>query len=338
MKSISPEVISGSNQSGSPRIFHADWTSAENEPLVSCVIPNFNNGTLIEETVSACLDQTYSRREVIVVDDGSTDGSIDALRQFGDKIQIICQKNQGVSVARNVGAYYSSGSLLCFCDSDDVWLSRKLEQQVNIITQNPIASAVYTDYEPFGSVKDVVDSINSGRARQALCGANKLWLENPIIISSVLLRRAAFIRSGGFRAGLFYPADWMLWTALEVLGPILYIDEVLVRYRLHTGSSSVQARLSHVLELVAAKFFHRIMMIAKGASSSEEESELSRASEHIDHEFAHVFALLDKSNKQHEVIREFFVRLGAGFRLRSCLQSLRLLLRKRVANTTHTHS
>ena len=329
--------MSSSLLNGQPRtewngingILDADVEKMETEPLVSCVIPNYNNADLFAETISACLEQSYTRREIIVVDDGSTDGSIDVLQSFGNKIKVIRQKNRGVSVARNIGAHYSSGSLLCFCDSDDIWFPDKLERQIGVMTQNLSASACHTDYEPFGPALEVVDAVNRSRRRYA-ANPSTLMQQNRIIISSVVMRRNAFIRAGGFRAGLFYPADWMLWTALEELGPILYLDQVLLRYRMHGGSSSVQGRLPHVLECIAVKFFHRILIAAKGAAGAASESEVSHASEHIDHEITHVMALLDRQNTMHQIILRFMLQLRAGFRLRSCVETLPYLLRKRI--------
>ena len=80
--------------------------------------------------------------------------------------------------------------------------------------REPLAAAVHTDFEPFGvgaepSVKAVAEW-RAGRFRDCL---GSLWYQNRIIVSSMMVRRSAFIRAGGFRAGLFYPADWMLWTA-----------------------------------------------------------------------------------------------------------------------------
>lgn len=313
---------------GSNDILDADAEKLEAEPLVSCIIPNYNNAELIGETITSCLEQTHAKLEIIVVDDGSTDGSIDVLQRFQGQIKVVRQKNRGVSVARNIGAHYSSGSLLCFCDSDDVWLPTKLERQIALMAQNMSASACHTDYEPFGSAVEGVNGVNESRRRYAV-DPSSLLQQNRVILSSLMMRRSAFIRAGGFRAGLFYPADWMLWTALEELGPILYLDQVLIKYRMHGNNSSVQARLPHVLEAVAAKFFHRIMIAAKGAAGAAGEAEVRHASEHIDHEIGQVLSLLNRENAMHQAIRRFMLQLRCGFRLRWCVETLPYLLNKR---------
>ena len=92
------------------------------QPLVSIVIPCYNREKYISDAIDSALAQTYSNIEVIVVDDGSIDGSVDVVRQYGDRVKLVLQDNGGVNVARNRCFRESRGDFLVFLDSDD-WLS-----------------------------------------------------------------------------------------------------------------------------------------------------------------------------------------------------------------------
>lgn len=112
-------------------------------PLVSIVVPMYNAEKTIENTINSIFCQSYSNYEVIVVNDGSTDNSLQVLNKLLNKEErsqnfiIIDQNNNGVSVARNLGIKASCGEFIAFLDSDDEWLSNKLERQINILLDNP---------------------------------------------------------------------------------------------------------------------------------------------------------------------------------------------------------
>lgn len=111
-------------------------------PLVSVIIPVYNSINTIEKTIDSVINQTYKKIEVILIDDGSTDGSIEIMRKYIEKhktviFKIITKKNGGVSSARNRGIDESTGDYISFLDSDDIWLPRKIEHQVSIFLNNP---------------------------------------------------------------------------------------------------------------------------------------------------------------------------------------------------------
>ena len=107
-----------------------------NLPMVSVIIPNYNYADYIGLAIDSVLAQTYPNVEIVVVDDGSKDDSIEILAAYDGRIKLILQQNQGVSVARNTGAANSSGELLAFLDADDVWRPEKLEKQVHAIAND----------------------------------------------------------------------------------------------------------------------------------------------------------------------------------------------------------
>src|SRR4051812_26873537 len=97
--------------------------------LVSVIIPTYNRANVVSEAVESVLNQTYSKVELIVVDDGSTDDTLEKLRRFGNTITVITQENAGPSAARNAGIANARGDLIAFLDSDDLWLPTNLERQ-----------------------------------------------------------------------------------------------------------------------------------------------------------------------------------------------------------------
>ena len=102
-------------------------------PTVSIVIPTYNRCNEVQAAISSALAQTYTNTEIIVVDDGSSDGTSDVLARFGSRIRFVRQENAGASAARNHGVRVSKGQLIAFLDSDDLWLPRKIERQVAVM-------------------------------------------------------------------------------------------------------------------------------------------------------------------------------------------------------------
>jgi glycosyltransferase involved in cell wall biosynthesis len=100
-------------------------------PLVSVIMPAYNTARYIREAIDSVLDQDYPSKELIVIDDGSTDGTLEVLRSYGDRITLIEQRNQGSAVARNAGLAAARGECIAFLDSDDIWLPGKLRLQVD---------------------------------------------------------------------------------------------------------------------------------------------------------------------------------------------------------------
>jgi glycosyltransferase involved in cell wall biosynthesis len=119
------------------------------EPLVSIVIPTYNRGSVIKETLDSALAQSYPHREVIVVDDGSTDATAAAAAPYLDRVKYIRQANQGLAAARNTGHTASSGDFIAWLDSDDVWNREKLALQVAFMQQHPDHDLVASDFSAF---------------------------------------------------------------------------------------------------------------------------------------------------------------------------------------------
>lgn len=122
--------------------------SSKGKPTdVSVVIPTYNRAKLVVEAIESVLRQTAPPREIIVVDDGSTDDTASALASFGDRIISIRQENQGVGTARNRALAVASSPYIAFLDSDDLWLEFKLELQIDILERNPDLGFLFSDFQ-----------------------------------------------------------------------------------------------------------------------------------------------------------------------------------------------
>lgn len=128
------------------------WPSLSDRPLVSVIIAAYNAEQHLAETLESVLSQTYPRVEIIVVDDGSTDGTANCVRAFGERIRYVYQPNGGTpSKPRNTGMACASGELVTVLDADDLMQPDKVERQVQFLRRHPTAGCVLVDYQNFGT-------------------------------------------------------------------------------------------------------------------------------------------------------------------------------------------
>jgi glycosyltransferase involved in cell wall biosynthesis len=116
---------------------HCDSSPEQEDSFVSILINNYNYGQFLGEAIRSALSQSYLNREIIVVDDGSTDDSLQIAQSFGDEVRLIAKQNGGQASAFNAGFAASRGGIICLLDADDVWLPGKVERIVEVFRQNP---------------------------------------------------------------------------------------------------------------------------------------------------------------------------------------------------------
>src|SRR5215510_11775591 len=114
----------------------------EEFPLVSIIIPAYNSAAYIEEAIRSALEQDYEEKEIIVVDDGSTDSTPDILKSLQEQIVVLSQVNAGAGAARNRGLKHAKGTYIAFLDSDDFWVPGKLRLQIEYLEEKPKVGAV----------------------------------------------------------------------------------------------------------------------------------------------------------------------------------------------------
>lgn len=195
--------------------------------LTTVVIPTYNRRAMVCEAIDSVLAQQGAAIELVVVDDGSTDGTSAILRsRYGDRISLITTANRGVSAARNLGAASGRGELVSFLDSDDLWLPGKLAAQVSFMRGQPRAQICQTEEIWLRNGRRV----NPRRRHQKPTGAIfesslELCLVSP---SAVLLRRELFERTGGFDESLLACEDYDLWLRISRTTPVYLVPKALV--------------------------------------------------------------------------------------------------------------
>src|ERR1039457_5929793 len=123
------------HEPASIRRTHQGGDFMNDKVLVSVIMPTYNRGYVVGEAIESILNQTYDNIEVVVVDDGSTDNTQEKLKEYGDRIRVVYQRNSGPAAARNRGIRAARGEIIAFLDSDDVWLPTILERQVSLLQQ-----------------------------------------------------------------------------------------------------------------------------------------------------------------------------------------------------------
>jgi glycosyltransferase involved in cell wall biosynthesis len=202
---------------------------------VSVVVPNYNCGRCLAEAVESALAQSYTACELIVVDDGSTDGSVKVLERYSSRLRIVRQSNRGVSAARNRGIQESRGELIAFLDADDVWRADKLEKQVPLFA-NPAVGLVHCALEYIDESGRSLGTNLTGRRGHVL--RHIALLRGTVVqaSSSAVVRRECFGKAGLFDVDLSTSADWDMWRRIACYYDVDVVREPLIRYRLRTDS------------------------------------------------------------------------------------------------------
>jgi len=237
---------------------------------VSTVIAAYNAERTIAQTLMSALSQDWTDHEVVVVNDGSTDGTREILEQHRRSIRIIDQPNQGAAIARNVGVAHSTGKYIAFLDADDLWLPGKLTATVPILERNPAASLVFSEY--FNVSEEGVEYGGSSLGGAPSLEEMMVWLP-PILTSTWVVPRELLQRSGGycraFAGGQGFEDAWLL-LRLRELGEFLYVPERLTRYRIADGSESADKyghALSTFVSLVKSHYGARGKMLVRNAKN-----------------------------------------------------------------------
>lgn len=215
---------------------------------VSVVLPCYNCEKYIVKTIKSILSQTVKPIEIILVNDASTDNTLEILREkenkYSEVIKVINLKNnKGVSHARNCGVENSNGSHILFMDSDDIaepkliekHLERLEELNFNKKERYILCYSAYIQTDEIGNqVSEVVEGIQF-QPEEAL---GYEFIRNHISTSGVLVNKEFFIESGGFNKNINLSEDWDLWLRLAAIGGFAYVDEPLVRVRRHGKNAS----------------------------------------------------------------------------------------------------
>jgi glycosyltransferase involved in cell wall biosynthesis len=206
---------------------------------ISVIIPTYNYGRFIAEAIQSVLDQTYPASEIIVVDDGSTDGTRAIVEALGGSVKYIHQPNSGVCAARNRGFRESTGEVIAFLDADDVWGPTKLEKQVLKLRADPEIGLVHCGIREFEdktnrTVRLFVKGVEHGAAESLLL------FEGPLVNVSgsvIITTRKAFETVSGFDTRMKVSEDWDFCYRIARRFKVAFVAEPLVNYRIHSAAA-----------------------------------------------------------------------------------------------------
>jgi glycosyltransferase involved in cell wall biosynthesis len=248
-----------------------------NRPAVSVVIPTYNNAPYLLEALESVSSQSFRDVEVVVVDDGSTDGTRSLLEPHLGRIRYYPQRNQGVAVARNVGLELAEGELVTWLDGDDVMLPGNLEVKVGVLRRHPELGGVFSDFRVFDrsgvlhargmkeiypffrkTGKDFPEIFRASEriAREDGCAATMysgeifdcLFQGNFILNSTVLFRKRAALQVGKFVPSLRTQEDYEYWLRFSKRYPLGFVDEPLVKYRRHPRQLTDRSNIARIIE------------------------------------------------------------------------------------------
>ncbi len=208
-------------------------------PLISIIIPTYNAEQFIGRALQSAVSQSYRNLEILVVDDGSQDGTAELVRSFGDsRIVYSYQTNAGQGNARNNAIEKCKGDYVTFLDADDYYAPHKVERQLEFLLSNRQYKIVYCNALCVYSDRPNVFYKKKGRyfSGDILPELLQSCYINP---NTVLVAREVFERCGGFVETRFYPEEWDLWLRMSLSGfEFGYLDQDLVTVTIRTGSNT----------------------------------------------------------------------------------------------------
>jgi glycosyltransferase involved in cell wall biosynthesis len=244
-------------------------------PLVSIVIPAYNAGGLIRQTLQSVMASTEGDFEVIVVNDGSSDNTAEAASGLDPRIKVVSRANAGMSATRNFGVAQSDSEFVALLDADDLWHPEKLRFQLQALNARPEFGFCFTGFTWWWGedTPEFMKEMRQGSIDPAMCGwvYHHLILDNHALPSSVMLRRSAWNQLGPFLCDNQQTDDWEYLVRASQSFRFVRLQESFVLYR--QLSSSLSKR-------TAPKNFHELMrvdLIRRFGLQSPDGTEVDRA-------------------------------------------------------------
>lgn len=207
-------------------------------PGVSIIVPTYNRGKFIVDMIESVNSQTYKDWELIIIDDGSTDGTESIVKPYVcDKIKYQKLEHKGRSFARNYGLELANGSFIAYLDSDDLFLPSKLETQVNWLLEHPTTAMVYTSAIIFNDNTEEEIGCFFASASGHIYEAVSMYIPVTITLPSVMIRKEIQDEIGGFDENLDRFEDTDMWRRVSKKFIIDAIAEPLIKVRTHNDNS-----------------------------------------------------------------------------------------------------
>ena len=231
-------------------------TNSKQYPLVSIITPAYNRAGLIEETILSVLDQSYPNIEYIVIDDGSTDNTLEIIKKYEDKLILITQDNIGETKTVNRGFRLSNGALIAVVNSDDPLLPGAVSTVVTYMENNPDALVAYPDWNEIDINSNVIKTMHLPEY-----DIFSMLEEFNVSLGLGTFIRSRALESYGLRDPSFkYSGDIEYWFRLASYGKLLHIPEVLATHRVHpeaASSSQKSAEMGNEAVRAIRKLFYR---------------------------------------------------------------------------------
>ena len=206
---------------------------------VSVIIPNYNYAQYVDQAIDSVLNQTHSNIEIIVVNNGSTDNSLEILKGYGNRIYLVDQENLGQSGARKSGLAKATGDFIAFLDADDIWEPTKIEKQMLLFS--PKTELIYCGIARFSENNRMLISTHMPRFKGSCASA---FFNHPgvsIVLSgesTAIFTRALLVKVGGFDPNLNSAAGWDFFRRCSKFTEFNFAPEALTKYRIHGSNMS----------------------------------------------------------------------------------------------------
>lgn len=248
----------------------ATQVAAGPAPAVTVLVPAYNAGPLLREAVDSVLAQTFTNFECLVIDDGSTDGSVQALHAIGDtRLRIVHNpSNLGLIATLNLGLELARAPLLARMDADDVCLPQRLERQVAAFATRPALALLGTWAEVFGPNGAAAGVMRTPETHAEVVRA--MLCDNAFVHPSVMARTDVLLSLGGFPAHAMHAEDYALWLKVVARHQTGNLPEPLLRYRVHDGQVSqrklrAQRQMAETLQSAARVEFAELGVLPASA-------------------------------------------------------------------------
>ena len=219
-------------------------------PLVSIITPSFNQGRFISATIESVLSQDYANIEYIVIDGGSTDDTLDILKNYSGRLTYISEKDEGQSDAINKGFKMAKGEIVAWLNSDDIYEPGAVSAAVKQMESNPNAALLYGE----GYIIDENGvKLRRFEYTQKFCFWSLLYFQDYIMQPTTFFRTDALKKVGYLNKNLHWTMDWELWMKLAMKYDVLYTDEFLACSREYGATKTMtggQKRLDEIRSLM----------------------------------------------------------------------------------------
>ena len=207
-------------------------------PLVSIVTPSFNQAQYLEKTIQSVLEQDYPNLEYLVVDGGSTDGSLDVIKKYADRLAWwVSEPDCGQTEAINKGFQHANGKIYAWLNSDDTYQPGAIREAVEFLQRNPQVVLVYGDAHYIDENGTVIGDFPA--AQTDLRRLRRGYVHIP--------QQASFFTAAGWEAvapldqSFYFAMDYDLWVRLAQVGPIIYYPRLWANFRLHQDAKTIAA-------------------------------------------------------------------------------------------------